>query len=527
MPTTMQANPLISNRTDTNARSAHSRPIKKSKPITFIPDHARSSNFKPPSVDIFISSNFADTSSDLHKNQYQNHFVHPRAEASSAMQVISIPPSINSTKKAIPELVMIDGESNPSNENRIPLRLQDVGKVSNGNLTVHPISSQKSIEPDLEDKTETAQIQIPEATCNVISKLDLQERKMNSRRQMRDNVDLSDEPSDPATIAGLNESYEPQDDESDFSDFENLDDYEYWLHYKRILTKGPPLKPVNDPVKLKFLQQVGLISNAEKSEIELNQMIERQRLFEDIDCEVKIEHRALIRLAQTSSRICSKPSYLQPSKQLPSEINKKANRTELLEKRRFLQFLNLQPETDIDRIEHRERLWDGVIEEKQRRIEFDLCFTKIMDNLHPITKNRWLEMLLHKSTDNYAGVTINHGRTSAKKCLIVKNLKPNAQEGLPTKPLHPSLTSAPKLLNGKSDRLELNKMNCKKLPEKRKVMLNDFSSISWSALADFQKSFQKHLHGKKVKFAFSIPKLTGFNYSWTVQIKKNNESTCK
>jgi hypothetical protein len=497
-------NPLIASRSDTNVRPPNRSKKTSSKPITFIPDHTRTPTFKPAAVDIFISSPNSDKPIDLN-NRYQNRF-QPRADISPNMQVISIPAPVKSSEssgspssaiftskssKNVTDVVTISTQQS-HNENLLPLHSRDIAmKKCNNSLNITSIHSKTP--PPSPDQPSQGDDWIKRSVKKefesiVISKLDMQEQRMNLRRKQRHSIESGD--FDMSQENQEMDWYNQDNGDSDFSDFENIDDYEYWLHYKRILTKGPPLKPVHDDSKVHFLHQVGLISNSERSEMEFNQMIERQRLFDDTEWEVKSEHRDLIRLGKIASQTTCTPTYLEPSKQLPSDFNRKVARNDTIDKRRFFQFLDLKPEPNTDRLVQKEALWNGIVEEKRRRNEFELCFTKILDNLHPSTKRSWLDALNKSKANEKLLKTVSNN----KKCMIVKNLKPATNEQHHKSYVFAANTTPPTSVH-QTSQFSVAQANSPKISIKRTIP-NDFSQISWSGLTDFQKGFQKHLQGK-------------------------------
>ena len=52
--------------------------------------------------------------------------------------------------------------------------------------------------------------------------------------------------------------------------------------------------------------------------------------------------------------------------------------------------IGLQLENNVENIKLREMHWDGCLEDKERRKIFDVCYEKLIDNLDPTIKQRWL-----------------------------------------------------------------------------------------------------------------------------------------
>lgn len=97
----------------------------------------------------------------------------------------------------------------------------------------------------------------------------------------------------------------------------------------------------------------------------------------------------------------------------------------------FMNQIGLQLENSVQNIIVKELHWDGCLEDRERRMIFDVCFEKLTDNLEPLTKQKWLRALSEETLNgglqlddlnlSLRDVIINH-------CLIDRDTLLNAIE---------------------------------------------------------------------------------------------------
>ena len=78
--------------------------------------------------------------------------------------------------------------------------------------------------------------------------------------------------------------------------------------------------------------------------------------------------------------------------------------------------IGLHLENSVQNIIAKELLWDGCLEDRERRKIFDVCFEKLADNLEPLTKQKWLRALTNETLNG--GLQLDELNLSLRDVII-------------------------------------------------------------------------------------------------------------
>ncbi|XP_015791073.1 uncharacterized protein LOC107367840 [Tetranychus urticae] len=217
-----------------------------------------------------------------------------------------------------------------------------------------------------------------EPETKVVSKLDLLEMKLKARRKER-----AERPTSRASVETSDDELTCSEDESDEEESE-LNKARNRLKY--MITSGPPLKLDAKPEKIDFLSRLGLVTHSTKRNLLFNKHVSSRRFHSNLDA----KPFDLTNVPQPEL-YDSENIFLQPTDILPSSLNKAEVKFD--DKCGYMNILGLKHELNAEKMKERELLWEGVLEERDRRRSINLSYGKITNNLSKETLDKWLNYL--------------------------------------------------------------------------------------------------------------------------------------
>ena len=283
----------------------------------------------------------------------------------------------------------------------------------------------------------------------IISKLDIDEMKLKQKRQRK-----SEESDDE------DESEEESDDDDD-----DDEDYENKLKNQVILTNVCPLKLDTSPDKMKFLESFNLTTHDRKNKIELNKYMKRRTILGEVTPPLQLEWEG-------NHEVEKQNHVLNCTNIMPDSIASQERNIEV--KLNYMNILGLKVQTSLEKQKNAELLWQGVLHERESRLQQNRCWTKLLNNFNNEMLNKWLSNL-----------QTEHGNESLQNGYYFNGLISN-----------PSTTSNMKYFNV-NNHLNTNKLTSQK--GQRKVVL--FNKHSTSKTNDSNSEKRSHLQVSSKDFA--------------------------